>query len=309
MSTPNSSPGTPPSPPTKRQRAKSFVKRIGRRGSQLFRRHHHDSDSPDKHSSPTISLLIADHTRSVLAISHPADLDEKHARLRSMSGDTTVSSSDSTSFWELKVNEDEGSVDQTVVPIYVSSSIGSAEEGQLQHESTSENTRDENREMPNSPSLLPSPSMASDEHTPTALSPPPTIVEPDPFLVDDAEDSMSEEESTNTISSPHSPGHSPAAEEISLTQPSTSSLPSSPLSNPVAERSGEAPLPPLPSKAAPSPDSEDDEEETPDLYIPALTVPTMFLPIPNVRFSLFKPLTWWLSKNLINYSCIIRQIR
>ena len=38
----------------------------------------------------------------------------------------------------------------------------------------------------------------------------------------------------------------------------------------------------------------------PDLYIPALIAPTMFLPIPNVRLPYFsKPvLTWWLPKRI-----------
>ena len=59
-------------------------------------------------------------------------------------------------------------------------------------------------------------------------------------------------------------------------------------------------------------DSDDeDEEDAPELYLPGLTLPTMFLPIPNVRYPLFSSLTWWLSKSMINYSarCTVRQTR
>jgi hypothetical protein len=156
-------------------------------------------------------------------------------------------------------------------------------------------------------------SSESDEIGPTIVNPPPVVVEPeapDPFIIDDPESLSSEENSTDVNSSQPSYAQSPtAAEEISLAQSSLAFVP--PLPSPTLPEERNNPLPPLPpSKDNPSAlDSEDSDEEIPDLYIPALTNPTMFLPIPNVRLSLFNPLTWWLSKSLINYSCIIRQIR
>ena len=50
-----------------------------------------------------------------------------------------------------------------------------------------------------------------------------------------------------------------------------------------------------------SPDSDEDDVEMRDLYIPALIAPARFLP--NLRLSyFFKPvLTWWLSKDVLSY--------
>ena len=71
------------------------------------------------------------------------------------------------------------------------------------------------------------------------------------------------------------------------------------LTAPPPDQTVQAPpaIPPQ-STSAPGPDSDEDDEEMPDLYIPALIAPTMFLPIPNVRLScFFKPVsTWWPSK-------------
>jgi hypothetical protein len=108
---------------------------------------------------------------------------------------------------------------------------------------------------------------------PMFTSPPTVYVEPevpDPFLIDsDDEDSGEENAPTPTES----------RQEISL-----------------------APMPPSPSLQSPNrnkavpppPTSDSDEEEAPELYLPGLCIPTMFLPIPNVR--VFSPplLTWWL---------------
>ncbi|KAF9048300.1 hypothetical protein BDZ89DRAFT_1057874, partial [Hymenopellis radicata] len=50
------------------------------------------------------------------------------------------------------------------------------------------------------------------------------------------------------------------------------------------------------------------EEEVPDLYLPGLVLPTMFLPIPNVRRPLSFLLMWWLSRGL-TYTSTFRLIR
>lgn len=102
---------------------------------------------------------------------------------------------------------------------------------------------------------------------------------PDPFLVDDSDsDEELSDEDLDTKEAPPTP-----AIEISLAQPSEST--------PVT------PLTPNVNKAVPPPPQSDDEEEdeAPDLYLPGLVIPTMFLPIPNVRHFPFSHLTWWLS--------------
>ena len=78
----------------------------------------------------------------------------------------------------------------------------------------------------------------------------------------------------STVSSSSVRVHPPAATDIVLTTP-------------PPDRTVQAPpaLPPS-SASAPGPDSDEDDEEMPDLYIPALIAPTMFLPIPNVRLSI-----------------------
>lgn len=118
-----------------------------------------------------------------------------------------------------------------------------------------------------------------DESTTAAPS---VLVEPevpDPFIVDDGEDSSSSESDGAQEQEDHSP--SPAAEDnIALAQSTLSD-------KPVSDTS-EKPLPsPNTNKAVPPPPTdpmsdEDDEEEPPELYLPGLIIPTMFLPIPNV---------------------------
>jgi hypothetical protein len=284
--TPQGSPE--PSPRSKRQRAKSFVKSIRRRSSHLFRKHSDKSHS-DKNSSPTISALVGNHAQSILLLSASHD-GERLTHSKSFSNATTASSSYSGSMLEVEVKVDEGEhYEEERIPVSVEPPT--PEEGYRLELGNGDLSG-----VADPASSLP-PMSADDEQLPTALSPPPIIVEPevpDPFLVDDPEDPTSESESTESTTPQQS---LPVPEGISLAQPSTSPVTSPTL---VSER----PLPPAPTQDS------DEEEETPDLYLPALTAPTMFLPIPNVRLSLFfKPLTWWLCKNLINYSCIIRQIR
>ncbi|KAI0766703.1 hypothetical protein BD413DRAFT_569946 [Trametes elegans] len=128
------------------------------------------------------------------------------------------------------------------------------------------------------------------------VSPPAPVGEPevpDPFMRE-PEDSSSEEASAP--SDGEEDGPPPPAEEITLAPPpvpapSTPSVPHSPNMNKS--------VPPTPVPAAS--DDDEDEEEVPELYLPGLTLPTMFLPIPNVRYPAFSSLTWWLSKDVVNY--------
>ncbi|KAI0083930.1 hypothetical protein BDY19DRAFT_987738 [Irpex rosettiformis] len=129
-----------------------------------------------------------------------------------------------------------------------------------------------------------------DESTHTVPS---VLVEPDvpdPFIVDDgSEDSDSSEHSDSSGNGLTEDDPSPAAEEnIALAQ-------STILENSVNEEV-QRPLPsPNINKAVPPPpeslSDEDDEEEPPELYLPGLIIPTMFLPIPNTD-----PLTTLLTK-------------
>lgn len=103
--------------------------------------------------------------------------------------------------------------------------------------------------------------------------------EVDAFFHDD--ELSSSEDSTVSSSSAHA--QPPATTDIAL------------LSPPAEKPAQLSPAPPQPLVSAPGPDSDEDEEEMPDLYIPALIAPTMFLPIPNVRLPYFlKPVMIWL---------------
>jgi hypothetical protein len=128
---------------------------------------------------------------------------------------------------------------------------------------------------------------------------------PDPgaFLIDDPDDPVSDDDqhTTPVLSSHHHPSElSIASAEISLAQSLSqdqsqlSPVVSSPLSSANIHKDVPAPPPPASS----------DEEEVPELYLPGLIIPTMFLPIPNVRRSFSFHLTWWLSKSLMYYSRI-----
>jgi hypothetical protein len=120
---------------------------------------------------------------------------------------------------------------------------------------------------------------------------------PDPFLVDDEGDALSSEDGSGPAEAPReSESASPAAaQEVSLSNTNTASP--SPLPAPPSP----LPMTPNVNKDVPPPpisDSDDDEDDIPDLYLPGLVIPTMFLPIPNVRPSLSSNLlTWWLRRS------------
>ena len=131
----------------------------------------------------------------------------------------------------------------------------------------------------------------------TSETPPPAVhVEPevpDPFIVDDGsddDDSDSDGGGTEQVA-PHAAleeaDETPAAEdEIALAQ--------SMILDPAA-LNVDKPVPPPPDEASgaaggtglayddDNEDEEDEDDEPPELYLPGLILPTMFLPIPNVR--------------------------
>ncbi|KAJ2934848.1 hypothetical protein H1R20_g2259, partial [Candolleomyces eurysporus] len=109
---------------------------------------------------------------------------------------------------------------------------------------------------------------------------------PDPFLVDDEGDALSSED--GSASAPRESASPAAAQEVSLSNTNTASP--SPLPAPPSP----LPMTPNVNKDVPPPpisDSDDDEDDIPDLYLPGLVIPTMFLPIPNTD-----PLTILLNK-------------
>ncbi|KAH7908934.1 hypothetical protein BJ138DRAFT_1067966 [Hygrophoropsis aurantiaca] len=105
---------------------------------------------------------------------------------------------------------------------------------------------------------------------PAVFSPPSQVTEsevPDPFIIDDPEAAVSEEGSAAASQ----------VEEIALAPESVSPTSTVP--------------PNLNKDVPPPPDTNQSEEEVHDLYLPGLTMPTMFLPIPNTD-----PLTSLLTK-------------
>lgn len=118
---------------------------------------------------------------------------------------------------------------------------------------------------------------------------------PDPFIVEDSEGASSEGE----VALSEGEGASPAVEEIALAQSAALSQSEVPPSLPS----------PNVNKDVPPPPASDAESEAPELYLPGLTMPTMFLPIPNVRLSLSYTLTWWFHQRppLMYRPCTIRR--
>lgn len=138
-------------------------------------------------------------------------------------------------------------------------------------------------------------------------TPPSMLVEPevpDPFIVDDGEDDSDSDSNSNgegagagdedSISGEDG-GTPAAADEIALAQSIIIEPPQQPVGEPstvpdalqgppstslLDVNKTVPPTPPTPQTIS----DDDEEEEPPELYLPGLILPTMFLPIPNVRF-------------------------
>ncbi|KAJ7696598.1 hypothetical protein B0H17DRAFT_1053832 [Mycena rosella] len=134
-------------------------------------------------------------------------------------------------------------------------------------------------------SLYGEPDAAVDSE-PMFTSPPTVFVEPevpDPFLIDDEDEDEDEDEETAVTPTESQHTIAPAADEVPLA-PAVPASPNpfgSPLQSPTNR---DKPVPPPPQ-------SDSDEEDAPELYLPGLCIPTMFLPIPNTD-----PLTTLLNK-------------
>ncbi|KAI0642124.1 hypothetical protein C8Q79DRAFT_918591 [Trametes meyenii] len=110
------------------------------------------------------------------------------------------------------------------------------------------------------------------------VSPPSPVGEPevpDPFLREPEDDSAEESSAASEGAQEGSLSPSPAAEEITLAPPPVSAPPTP--RSPNLNKS----IPPTPQPASDDDDDDEDEEEVAELYLPGLTLPTMFLPIPN----------------------------
>lgn len=154
---------------------------------------------------------------------------------------------------------------------------------------------------------MPSEYDTKDDSDALLSSPPPVHVEPaipDPFIVDDGDDDSEDEVGSSDERMAASTTESSAAadDEIALAQstifepdPATPTQPTYPASiapatSPYPQPALFSPqpnllnvhkeMPAVPSAAS----SEEEDEEPPELYLPGLVLPTMFLPIPNVRF-------------------------
>jgi hypothetical protein len=121
--------------------------------------------------------------------------------------------------------------------------------------------------LPPSPLLSPSPTM--DPADPVQLPENPQDV--DPFFHDDEHFSIGRLDGFFVVWPCPTSRHDRYRLDDSTSRPNRPTSTSSPSTDGVR----------------PGPDSDEDEEEMPDLYIPALIAPTMFLPIPNVRLSYF----------------------
>jgi len=116
-----------------------------------------------------------------------------------------------------------------------------------------------------------------------------------PFLVEDPKEPLSDPEPT--VEEPALPPLPPQVD----TPPETVELSPAPaLAPPVVNVP--TPPPPVPEKPVPASSHGSDtasETDVPAVYLPQLVMPTMFLPIPNVRIS--SHLTWWLTRRTSVY--------
>ncbi|KAG6919519.1 hypothetical protein DXG01_005109 [Tephrocybe rancida] len=171
--------------------------------------------------------------------------------------------------------------------------IASASTGDLRESAVPESVLDDFAEEAVPAEPVTSSETALSEETPTFSSFPAVDIEPealDPFLIDDGSSSEEEEAEEEGDADDAVPtGQSNATltpSEVSLT------LPASTTPKPPTTHATDLPSPNLNKDVPPPPtDSETDEEEAPDLYLPGLLLPTMFLPIPNTD-----PLTILLTK-------------
>jgi hypothetical protein len=144
-------------------------------------------------------------------------------------------------------------------------------------------------------STLEEPKVAMPTPEPYVAPPPPEYGEqgqeegPDPFLVEDPKEPLSDPETT--VEEPASPPASPPA-SLPLAPELPPAAPA--LAQPLENVPMQTPITEKPVPASPHGSDTGSEPDVPAVYLPQLVMPTMFLPIPNVRIS--SPLTWWLTR-------------
>jgi len=119
---------------------------------------------------------------------------------------------------------------------------------------------------------------------------------PDPFLVEDPKEPLSDPETTTEepVSPPAPPSPDVTPSEPVVLSPAIPVQTLPPVNIPAPPSVNEKPVP-----ASPHGSETASETEVPAVYLPQLVMPTMFLPIPNVRIS--SPLTWWLTRRTSVY--------
>jgi hypothetical protein len=279
---------------------RGFVKSLRRTSSQLFKKDRKDRDAASRKSSSAVSALVSD-TISVSTASTTPNILRRfsHSKESSKASVTTVDSDLSTSYLEVKLGEG-GCVHSPIIEVATPVSPAIAQQLDLVPMNPLKETHNEENMCPepvseiSDPVFFPLPPSPLPSPSPIPIMEPVDPVQPlenprkvDAFFHDDEHSSSD----GSTVSSSSGQVQLPATTDIALTSP------------PPDRTVQLSPAIPSQSTSAPGPDSDEDEEEMPDLYIPALIAPTMFLPIPNVRLSyFFKPvLTWWLSKDVLSY--------
>lgn len=164
-------------------------------------------------------------------------------------------------------------------------------------------------EVPSIPTPISASDTRSDSPSESTLLDTSVYVEPevpDPFLIEEEDDTSSsdkeEDERETSVGPSATSSEPPAAQEIALTVSTLTGATTSPV---PSEPPMLSPLNVNKDVPPPPPGETEQEEETPELFLPGLIIPTMFLPIPNVRRSFYSSnmLLWWLPKSSSMYLC------
>jgi hypothetical protein len=308
------------SPPTKKAESTKLPAKLGKNLKKIKRqvsRVFHHVTLPKRYSVAPITLpVVTTNSPSTFPPSNIIHIFHHSGRRRDSlrkNRDAHLASSDRTSSQESLAPTKQSSQDSIASTSYMSVEHSLAQEvpssmsfppadtedivhdGSMLHPSANESQAGEVKGTP----------VSSSE--PMFTSPPTVYVEPevpDPFLIDDEDSSSDEGRDSPTAPISSSQQTITPSHEISLNIPASPSMsqPTTPNSIPLPSSNMNKDVPPPPTS-----DSDPDEDEAPDLYLPGLVIPTMFLPIPNVRrpFS-SQYLTWWLSRSLMYHTCTRR---
>ena len=299
-------PTTPTSSPGRARRVSMKIKKGLREVKEMLSPHHHDHHSPDGHSEHRRRLLRRksgpnDSRRGPLApVLHHLEKSNSvpiHLHI-SPSGDLSFSrkASSSSTYSCSDIAHDD---DSKSLPVQQAE----AEElspPQTQTQTQIEPEPEPEPEPPQQPESQPTMavSLAEPPQSPQ-LSDEDGERTPNPFLVDDPEDPLSDPGSPPPAPVPPldpvvtlPPLEAPPVEPVALTPAQTQTplplLPDPELAPPLPV---DKPVPALPVS---SPESESETGDELAVHLPQLVMPTMFLPIPNVRIS--SHLTWWLTR-------------